>query len=568
MGQYTRAAAVFGIALILLLVFFLQGFVFIRANSQTFDEATHLAVGYSYLVTGDFRLMCEHPPLIKELQALPLFVGYRLPFNRDTRHWQERGEYLLGRDFLYRSTVPADRLLGLSRLVNLFLGGFLIVLIGWWAYRLWGSRAALLAMTLACLEPNLIAHSSLVTNDVGVALFALLTVYLLWEYFHRPRWWLLVVTGLSLGLALVSKFSALLLIPIIGVIVLIVTSLRGSESGLLPLKTNPNRRWQKYVDATVVLSVIVFVALLVIPPAYFFQGYEPWLSGLARFRSFADTGRLAFFLGEYSYQGWWSYYIVAFIIKTPVGTLLLIAGSLLFHRRGTPLRRHEAIYLLLPVVFIFLAMTQAKVNIGLRHILMVYPFLFILAARLATVAFQCRWIGRFLIGGPVILTAISAVRVAPHQLAYFNELVGGPEHGYRYLSDSNLDWGQDLKGVQEYMAQEEIPMIYFSYFGTAPPAYYGIRYQYVPGTWPLEPPPLDKVPVTAARKILAISVYNLQDVRTIHYPLFRWLWRRQPIAKIGYSIFVYDLTNDVEGLLSLEESYVRAGIWSVSVDGR
>jgi hypothetical protein len=90
----------------------------------------------------------------------------------------------------------------------------------------------------------------------------------------------------------------------------------------------------------------------------------------------------------------------------------------------------------------------------------------------------------------------------------------------------------------------------------------------VPGTWPLEPPPLDKVPVTAARKILAISVYNLQDVRTIHYPLFRWLWRRQPIAKIGYSIFVYDLTNDVEGLLSLEESYVRAGIWSVSVDGR
>jgi hypothetical protein len=84
----------------------------------------------------------------------------------------------------------------------------------------------------------------------------------------------------------------------------------------------------------------------------------------------------------------------------------------------------------------------------------------------------------------------------------------------------------------------------------------------------LEPPPLDKVPATAARKILAISVYNLQDVKTIYYPLFRWLWHRQPIAKIGYSIFVYDLTNDVEGLLKLEESYVRAGIRSVSADGR
>ena len=197
--------------------------------------------------------------------------------------------------------------------------------------------------------------------------------------------------------------------------------------------------------------------------------------------SIAQAGRLAFFLGEYSEEGWWSYYIVAFIIKTPIGSLLLIAGSLIFHCQGTPLRRHEAIFLLLPVVCIFLATTQAKVNIGLRHILMVYPFLFILAARLATIAFQRRWIGRVLIGAPVILTAVSALRIAPHQLAYFNELVGGPEQGYRYLSDSNLDWGQDLKGVQEYMAKEEVPMIYFSYFGTAPPAYYGIRYQYVPG---------------------------------------------------------------------------------------
>ena len=187
----------------------------------------------------------------------------------DTRHWQERGDYLLGYDFLYRSTVPADRLLGLSRLVNLFLGGLLIALIGWWAYRIWGSRTALLAMTLACLEPNLVAHSSLVTTDVGVTLFIFLAVYLLWEYFQRPRWWLLVVTWLSVGLALVSKFSALLVVPIIGLIVVLVTSVRGSEPRLLPLKTNPNRRWQKYVDATVVLSLIFFVALLVIPSAYF-----------------------------------------------------------------------------------------------------------------------------------------------------------------------------------------------------------------------------------------------------------------------------------------------------------
>jgi 4-amino-4-deoxy-L-arabinose transferase-like glycosyltransferase len=560
-GSSAKSVAALGSGLLFVALFFVQGISFIRANAPTYDEAMHLAAGYSYLATGDFRLDSEHPPFIKQLQALPLFVGYELSFSSDTESWRERGDYLLGQEFLYRAKVPADQLLGLSRLVNLFLGGLLIVLIGWWAYRLWGCGTALLAMTLGCLEPNLIAHSSLVTTDVGVTLFIFLSIYLLWEYMARSRWWLLAVTGLSVGLALASKFSALLVIPIIGLIVVAIASLRGGERSVLPLKTDPNRPPRKCLHAAMVLFVIFLVALLVIPTMYFFQGYEPWISGLRRFRSLADAGRPAFFLGEYSYQGWWTYYIVAFLIKTPIGILLLIAGSLIFYRRGKPLEGHQAIFLLLPVIVILLAMTQSKVNIGLRHILPVYPFLIVLAARLATVPFQHRWMRRVLIGAPIVLTAVSALRIAPHQLAYFNELVGGPEQGYRYLSDSNLDWGQDLKGVKAYMDKEKLPIIYLSYFGSAPPAYYGIRYQYVPGTWPLEwPPPGDMVPPIAPRKILAVSVNNLQDVFTSYEPLFRWLWARQPVAKIGYSIFIYDLTDDREGLAKLEETYVKSGM--------
>ncbi len=147
--------------------------------------------------------------------------------------------------------------------------------------------------------------------------------------------------------------------------------------------------------------------------------------------------------------------------------------------------------------------------------------------------------------------------VAPHQLAYFNESVGGPERGYRYLSDSNLDWGQDLKGLKAYIEKEKLPIIYLSYFGTAPPSYYGIRYQDVASKGILGPPPPEKVPADAPRKILAISAYNLQDVSNADDPLFRWLWTRRPIAKIGYSIFVYDLTNDQEGLIKLEETYIK-----------
>jgi Dolichyl-phosphate-mannose-protein mannosyltransferase len=547
-------------ALFFLLVFVVQGIFFIRANSQTLDEATHLAAGYSYLATRDFRLDPEHPSFVKELQALPLFLVYGLPFNPNSQHWRDGDSDRIGLDFLYKSIIPADQMLFWSRLPNLLLGALLVALIGRWAYRLWGSLAAILAMALASFEPNLVAHSSLVTTDLGVGLFIFLTLYLLWEYLNRPTWTRLAAIGFSTGMALVSKFSSLLLIAALGLIIALPI-LVGGEPCVLPSKEKKQiEPWQKIVQAGALFLLILLFAFLVIPPAYLFQGFSPWLYGLHDFLTHAQSGHLAFFLGEYSYQGWWYYFPVTFLIKTPIGSLMLIAASLVFYRAGSPLETREALLLLLLPVLILISTTQAKVNIGLRHILPVYPFLFVLSSRLATVRFERRWLAPFLIGVPLTFTAMSSFRIIPHQLAYFNEIVGGPDQGYRYLSDSNLDWGQDLKGVKAYMDKEDLPLIYFSYFGTAPPSYYGIRYQDVAGTGiPEQPPPGDKVPVTAPRKILAISVYNLQDVSRPDHPLFRWLWVRQPVAKIGYSIFIYDLTNDQEGLMKLEETYAKAG---------
>lgn len=317
----------------------------------------------------------------------------------------------------------------------------------------------------------------------------------------------------------------------------------------------------RLVDTAAAVLFTLFFAALVIPVAYFFHGYFPWLSGFQRFLALAREGQPAFFLGETSYQGWWSYYWVAFLIKTPLGSLILVAASLLFYRTGSALKRREIIFLLLPAIVILIVTNQAKVNIGLRHILPIYPFLFVLASRLATISLQRRWAAQLLVGLPLVVTAVSSLRVMPHQLAYFNELIGGPDQGYRYLADSNLDWGQDLKNVKAYMDKEKLPIIYLSYFGSAPPSYYGIRYQYVPGTWPLDwPPPATTVPAKAPRKIFAISVNNLQDIFSSYQPFFRWLRLRRPIAKIGYSIFIYDLTEDAAGLMMLERSYELAGI--------
>jgi 4-amino-4-deoxy-L-arabinose transferase-like glycosyltransferase len=556
-----KSCAVLAATPALVVIFFIQGIQFIRANAPTYDEAMHLAAGYSYLVTGDFRLEPQNPPLIKTFLAAPLFFGYRLPLRTDTMAWHEGAEYLIGHDFLFRSALPPDHMTLLARLPNLLLGGFLLAVIGWWAYRLWGFGAALLAMSLACVEPNLVAHSSLVTTDTGASLFTCLAVYLLWEYRRSHSIWLLAGVGISLGIALVCKFSTILLVPIIGAIIALSTFLDSTEHFSFFHERRETQLRQWLFQAAAEFLVILLVAAAFIPSAYFFQGFQSWLSGFLRFATLAQGGQAAFFLGQVLYHGSWAYYPVAFLIKTPIGTLLLIAASLMFYRHGTSLRWHGAIFLLFPVIFIFLAMTQSKVNIGVRHILPVYPFLLILAGRLATVAFERRRMRFLLIGMPMMLTALSALRIAPHHLAYFNEFVGGPDQGYRYLSDSNLDWGQDLRGVRAYMAKENLPIVYLSYFGTAPPSYYGIRYQYVPGSWPLEwPPPSDKVPDTAPRKVLAISVYNLQDVANPFNPLFRWLWIRQPVAKIGYSIFIYDLTNDQEGLRRLSETYVKAGI--------
>ena len=554
-----KRPATLTVALLLLFLFFMQGVIFIRANSQTYDEAAHLAAGYSYLATGDFRLDSEHPPLIKELQALPLFVGYRLPFNPDPQRWRDKKAFSIGQDFLYKSAVTADRMLALSRLPTLFLGVSLLAVAGWWAYRLWGHRAALLAMALAGFDPNLIAHSSLVTNDIGVSVFIFITLYLLWEYVNSPSWSLLAATGICAGIALVSKFSALLLIPITFTVAVLLI---GSDRPLLlPLQRGPSRATHKLLEAAAALLLIISISLLAIPPVYFFQEFETWVSGLRLLLTIAQEGRPSFLLGEYSYEGWWSYYLIAFLIKTPLGTLALIVLSVSLYTAGIRLTWRAAVFLLTPVIIFFAVTMQSKVAVGLRYILPVYPFLFVLASRVATVQLPRKWLIAFLVGAPLLFTAFSSLRVAPHQLAYFNEVGGGPDRGYRYLLDSNLDWGQDLKGVKTFVDKEKLPIIYLSYFGTAPPSYYGIRYQFVPGSWPLDwPVQTERVPAETPRKILAISANNLQDLANPSYPLFDWLKLREPTAKIGYSIFVYDLTNDREGLAKLEETYSKAGI--------
>ena len=542
----------------LLALFLIQGLWFIRSNSQTSDEAVHLTAGYSYLARHDFRLNPEHPPFIKELSALPLYSFYRLSFQPDERLWERAEEWRIGRDFLYRSGADADRILAAGRMPNLLLGAALAGLAGWWAFRLWGRAASLLALGLAVFEPNLIAHASLVTTDLGAALFIFLAVYLVWEHANAPSWPRLLGAGASAGLALGSKYSTVILAAILAAITVLLVLTGGSLPGGGPRKKLKGAA-SRLIWSLPALLAVGLVALAVVLSVYFFQGLGTWWTGLNRVLTHQEAGHQAFFLGEYSTEGWVSYFPVAFLIKTPIGSLLLVLASLLLFRRRQALTRRAAIFLLAPAAILVAAAMQGRINIGLRHILPVYPFLFVVASRLATLRFRTPWRRAIALGLPLAATALSSLHVAPHQLAYFNELVGGPGNGYRYLSDSNIDWGQDLKGVKQLMDRDRLPMIYLSYFGNAPPEAYGIRYQYVPAFGHLERPSGDLVPQGAGREILAISVNSLQAVHFEDKNLYRWLYARRPIERIGYSIYVYDLTGDAEAHLRLAEVYAKAG---------
>jgi hypothetical protein len=522
----------------LVLAFLAQGWGFVRANSQTQDEAIDLVGGYSHLARHDFRLTGEHPPLLKELAALPIYLRYHIPFEPPADLWDEADDWGIARDWLVHSGRPYDELITLGRLPILLLGATLVALVGWWSYRLWGWKAALLGTALAAFEPNLIAHAGLITTDLGATLFMFLAMYLLWEYGNSRSPWLLVGTALCTGLALASKHSGVLLFVVVGLILTAHVLL--PDSPLLP-GAAPGRRG-RLGQAVRVATVVGWLALLTLLAAYSFRDWTTWPRGLFWHGGRSGAGWPAFFLGRYSDTGWYAYFPVAFLIKTPVASVALILGSLVFWRAGTPLRLREALFLLLPVAVVLAVIVRARVNMGLRYALPIYPFLFVCAARLATVSFARRWLAPALLGLAALLTAVSSLRTAPHQLAYFNEVVGGPAEGYRYLLDSNLDWGQDLKGLKEYVDREGLTSVYLAYFGTAPPeAAYGIHYQQAPTFDPVSWSPGPALPTGPAPRVLAVSANNLQGLYLGEPGPYHRFLSRVPRARIGDSIWVYDL---------------------------
>jgi hypothetical protein len=540
-----------------------------RLESATMDETVHLVAGYTALRFHDYRIDPEHPPFLRMWAALPLTMDPAVRFATTNPYWLAGNSYWLAHQFLYQEN-DADRLLFRARFMIALLGVLLGLLVFFWARELFGFWPATIVLALYGTEPNLVAHSGLVTTDLGAACFIFGTIYFAWRLARKFGPGNLVGLTVFFVLAHISKYSALLLGPIVLALLLIrAVSAEPWPWHIRSVNLLTARR------ARILLVVVVVGALLGLSYGAFWGIYafrylptpagvfgmragaenHPWLMRFVEwveqhhtlpnatvegFAAVFAKRRPSYFCGAVSFQGWWSYFPVAFLIKTPLALLLMALGGvgLCLVRWKTVCR--DAIYVIGPAVIYFGAAVASRVNIGLRHILMIYPFMILLAgwtiaALLASSSARARW-------RRVVLVVLCAgqlaefVAIYPHCLAFFNVAIGGPSHGAEYLVDSNLDWGQGLILLKRWMTEHHVRHINLSYLGHADPAYYGIEYTPLPYG-----PFFDYERVTLPRLpgYVAVSATNLRCCYSGGPSLYEPLQRQKPVAILGYSLYVY-----------------------------
>lgn len=565
-----------------------------RQKSATWDEPIHLTAGYVGLTQGDYRVDATHPPFMRMWAALPLLaMRITVDTSRIDRvpiaEWLT-GAYAFAHEFLYRDH-DADRLLYAARFMVVLLGVVLGVLIFSWTHEWLGFMPAVAVLAFYTFEPNIAAHARLVTTDLGATCFIFGAVYFLWRTCRRPSGWNVAGLAACVALAVVTKFSGLLLGPIILVLL----------AAAVALRTGIDAR-----RSIGVIACLIVVSFITTWGVYGFR-YAPSTSGTWRLKihelskvrermplmagavAWVDERRLlpnaftegfllsqatstapTYFAGEYREEGFWYYFPAAFILKTPSSLILLfLAGLVLLIAGRRQLGLANEAFLALPIL-IYLGFAMASgINLGLRHILPIYPFVLLIAAAAAKALLAWRRpIGRCVFAMLMVFWLVTFVHVYPHTLTFFTMFAGGPQNGLSYLSDSNLDWGQDLKLLKSWMKRENVGHVNLSYFGTADPAYYGIDCTHLPGApfFASELVAKPKLPGYVAISATTLSGLHLPPYWRLFYSGFR---NERPVAEIGNSIRVYWVESwpeaapetDIEVLATLGDAALIALSW-------
>jgi 4-amino-4-deoxy-L-arabinose transferase-like glycosyltransferase len=499
-----------------------------RVFSQTFDEPAHIAAGMEWLTTGRYTYEAQHPPLARVAAAVgPYIAGERV---HDSSMWYE-GARILGKGDHY------VRILTLARLGELPFFALLCVVVWLWGRRLTGEAGGAVAVTLVAANPNIIAHAALATTDAApTALFA--AVLLAFAYWlERPSVGRSVLFGGAVGLACVSKFSML---AFLGPSLLIGYGCWAQARGSWRLATTP-----RTASASTAFGVAFLTAALVtwamyrfeigpvVPGSHVVLPAPTFFIGALDFATHGALGHSSFLLGHVSSRGWWYYFPVVLLVKTPLPLLALgivgVASAVHAAQRGA----WEPVLLVVGVSVVMLIGMLTKVDIGVRHVLPLFPLLALLAARTVIelwnladapgAHWQPRHVARTLLLLGAASLSFTMIRAHPDYLAYFNPVAGA--HPEAVLSDSNLDWGQDLFRLAAMQHERGIDSLRLAYFGSADPAAAGVR-----GARPLAHNEHATGWIAVSETYLAGAWADTGYV---------WLRPYQPVARVGRSMRLY-----------------------------
>jgi hypothetical protein len=477
----------------LLLVFGLQIASTVHQESLTWDEGDHIFAGYMMWKTHDYGLNPEHPPLMKLLGTLPL-LGLPLQAPADQHRYFETEAYMDGREMLFANGPEYAKMLTFRmRMATMSVAILLGLLVFLAANEMFGVGAAFVALTLLVFEPNVLAHGAFVTTDVGVSCFFFASVYAFYRYCKVPSAGRLAVAGLAVGLALATKHSAVLLLPMLLLLAAceVIFRFSGKERGRRALQLAAGLvgvavigvlvLWAFYgfrynarpgglrLDPSLAEYVlplrpieargILYLARLHVLP-------ESYLYGLADVRTMAN-GMPSYFFGKVYEHGIWYYFPAVLLIKSTLGFLGMVLLAVAAVVAGRFRQWREILFLLVPPgVYLLVAMTS-HLNIGARHILPLWVFLSVFAAAGAWAWVSARGLNRgwvYVVGILLAMHATASVAAHPNYMAYSNILWGGPSQTHKYLTDSNTDWAQQLVAVKKYTDEHGIKNCWFAYF--------------------------------------------------------------------------------------------------------
>ena len=490
--------------------------------SQTWDEPATLAAGMQWLSTGEYQYEAQHPPLARIASAIGPYVrGAR---SLGHRSMYDEGRALLGEGAQYRRT------LFLARLGMLPFFWLLVVVCARWAGHVGGAPASTLATLFVATNPNLLAHAGIAGTDLAPAAFVIAGAYAWLRWREQPSVARAILFGVAIGLAATTKFSALAFLGltiVLGELAHAFVRREGSDTARVRYP------WRSALAVAATAALVLWAVYRFdvgpLSPGGVSVPAPELFRGLIAFFTHGSGGHPAFLLGEVRLHGWWYYYLVVIAVKTPLPLLALSIGGAAYAVRA---RRTEGWPAMIPIAGVIAVLVPAllsRVDLGVRIVLAVYPFLALLAARSVVTAWRAPGTRTTVLARRSALAALVAsmlvtpVRAWPDYLAYFNPVAG--RHPERVLVDSNLDWGQDLYRLADTVRARGIDSIRVHYFGSSQ---------------------LSSVGLTNARRLarderttgwVAASETFLAGVWSD--TSLRWLARRTPVARIGPSMRLY-----------------------------